>query len=440
MPPSPSSNIRSLVSPEHSALGDTVGAIIANQGSPSDPSAPLPVDDLFERQIQDRPNTIKIKTAKGASLTFGDVIALAGDFIAVGPLCTQPSIEYKRFLFMYDFAVFFLSNSRDYLEKIIAQIEIERDKMREGAAQGKKYGDVSHEIEMEMYNKYCEIVGKIKYSAMLAYNFDHFGKHAIDAYKIGHQLAIEIAEKTGNMNMAYGIEAFATHFLTDCFSAGHVRTPRLELHDQVFISWLGDYLSHFQHSEDGEHGLWVRNPLGRKWKLFGDGHLCEDDSDNRTTQEMAFEALKISLMDIFKAGSLYQNDSPLKNSMDVYRVYSSIKNKLPRTLGTYEAEKYLPEEDPDRINFPALFRVNAEEKVERRTTLPVDYSATYSAEDIQSGKYHTYNWKGWPTKRECEAYFNAKPAAKPEHADALDAMRTSPSPDPRALFESMRIN
>ena len=64
-------------------------------------------------------------------------------------------------------------------------------------------------------------------------NFDHFQPNSKDAYLVGHQLALEKARKAGNcqpgqlqkqlFDEARSLEAFASHFLTDSFSAGHIR-------------------------------------------------------------------------------------------------------------------------------------------------------------------------------------------------------------------------
>jgi hypothetical protein len=71
------------------------------------------------------------------------------------------------------------------------------------------------------------------YYALLAKNFDHFGDDAVKAWTAGHLLAIQVAINGYNdpangdsyLNQAYAINAFADHFLTDLFSAGHLRVP-----------------------------------------------------------------------------------------------------------------------------------------------------------------------------------------------------------------------
>ena len=64
-------------------------------------------------------------------------------------------------------------------------------------------------------------------------NYDHFHPQAVEAYLVGHQLAMEKAReaagerspknKTKKLMEAFSIDAFACHFLTDSFSAGHIR-------------------------------------------------------------------------------------------------------------------------------------------------------------------------------------------------------------------------
>lgn len=65
-------------------------------------------------------------------------------------------------------------------------------------------------------------------------------------------------------------EAFACHYLTDSFSAGHLRVPRKALHD------IGkDWDAKAQHDEDGRLGLEVEDHSGQKWRTFGDDQLID---------------------------------------------------------------------------------------------------------------------------------------------------------------------
>ena len=70
---------------------------------------------------------------------------------------------------------------------------------------------------------------------------DHFLPHSRDAYLTGHQLALEKAREASRANTAdgksnllrdaYYVEAFACHFLIDCFCNGHIRYAKKSLNN-----------------------------------------------------------------------------------------------------------------------------------------------------------------------------------------------------------------
>lgn len=75
------------------------------------------------------------------------------------------------------------------------------------------------------------------YLGLSLLNFDHFGQDARTTYTVGHKWAMEIAatkRDAAHLEYAYRINAFADHFLQDAFSAGHLRTPRRELHSTTW--------------------------------------------------------------------------------------------------------------------------------------------------------------------------------------------------------------
>ena len=75
---------------------------------------------------------------------------------------------------------------------------------------------------------------------------DHFGVWAQDVYTIGHSIALDLAEsgrekapdgkvrssceRLTALQEAYLAEAFAAHYMTDLFAAGHLRASRREFH------------------------------------------------------------------------------------------------------------------------------------------------------------------------------------------------------------------
>lgn len=71
------------------------------------------------------------------------------------------------------------------------------------------------------------------------------------AYSTGHTVALIKAreaskldsesERVQALNQAYLCEAFAAHYLTDLFSAGHIRAPRRAFHSSASgtMTWNG---------------------------------------------------------------------------------------------------------------------------------------------------------------------------------------------------------
>jgi hypothetical protein len=128
------------------------------------------------------------------------------------------------------------------------------------------------------------------------------------------------------------VNAFADHFLTDLFSAGHLRVPRKPLQaaslttgyktvDAVLLpalnsllgapDMLGGMLAKKMHDEDGASGLKVRNARGDQWTAYGDGYLF----DGPSTQNLAFvrQAVQISIDEVWQA---YTNPQPYLQDPD----------------------------------------------------------------------------------------------------------------------------
>ena len=61
--------------------------------------------------------------------------------------------------------------------------------------------------------------------------------------------------------------AFGLHFMTDSFSAGHMRVPRAQLGVE------GALASKLMHDMDGYYGLQVKDGFGNEWRAYGDGNL-----------------------------------------------------------------------------------------------------------------------------------------------------------------------
>eukprot|EP00443_Scrippsiella_acuminata_P093635 CAMPEP_0115538156 /NCGR_PEP_ID=MMETSP0271-20121206/88721_1 /TAXON_ID=71861 /ORGANISM="Scrippsiella trochoidea, Strain CCMP3099" /LENGTH=141 /DNA_ID=CAMNT_0002971019 /DNA_START=137 /DNA_END=558 /DNA_ORIENTATION=- len=98
------------------------------------------------------------------------------------------------------------------------------------------------------------------------FNFDHFGPCLQTVYAVGHRMALEKAYQggkqrhAGKLQMAYAMNAFADHMLSDMFAAGHIRTPRVEIGKSCVREGTGSLDVHIlsaaltaqqMHEEDG---------------------------------------------------------------------------------------------------------------------------------------------------------------------------------------------
>ena len=128
-------------------------------------------------------------------------------------------------------------------------------------------------------------------------NVDHFGWHNVAAYCLHHAAALALAARARGKDVepwrrAVVTNAFADHFLSDGFAAGHVRVPRAEIRAWAKARKLSDKLagalSKLLHDADGHvetlhglaegargdgDGLPVRNAAGDAWSTFCDGQL-----------------------------------------------------------------------------------------------------------------------------------------------------------------------
>jgi outer membrane protein OmpA-like peptidoglycan-associated protein len=199
-------------------------------------------------------------------------------------------------------------------------------------------------------------------------NVTHFpdqGK-AIAAWTTHHRIALEKAVEAGvhgeTKDLAYSWEAFGEHFLTDCFSGGHIRTPRATMLDWYracfaaralkglkawmveqlvsqlsptlaavgeaavlasFVPALDDWLreklalagagavSGAIHDLEGDlpRGVWVRSAAHpTPWKAYGDehldyaGHPGENALDNKKEAERAIQRARWDVDKAFDRG------------------------------------------------------------------------------------------------------------------------------------------
>jgi subtilisin family serine protease len=162
-------------------------------------------------------------------------------------------------------------------------------------------------------------------------NNAHFGWHNLRTYCKHHKAAIEYALRAREVwnydqnkarelwGEALFTNAFADHFLTDGFAAGHVRVPRQQIRAwSLARGWdekVAGALSKLLHDQDGHistvhgeghalneaDGLPVRNSLGQEWDTRCDGQLFIEHKDEDLALAAPVEAVRRSVVDLLRA-------------------------------------------------------------------------------------------------------------------------------------------
>ena len=263
------------------------------------------------------------------SVRFQHIVALAGDFYGVaGEAISLPggTNEEKTERFKKAFGTLAEADN-DELRRLILEIDHECMSVR--------HSSLPHHCYSSDLMVRSHALGKIKsdIDALLIDNSDHFSTNAEDVYRIGHALAIKTARNAGlarntdltsdatkeealkMLKHAYALEAFACHFLTDLFAAGHIRNQRGEL-ESFLISQLGfsqdmkaitpinakklaGILTAAEHEKDGNEGLNVSNKKGESWRAFGDGSFFTPK--NAENKKKAINTTQQSVDEVYEA-------------------------------------------------------------------------------------------------------------------------------------------
>ncbi|GKU09667.1 unnamed protein product [Fusarium langsethiae] len=272
------------------------------------------------------------KKKKEVILTFGRIIALAGDFYSTHaddnrtPVCgaffaESPKLDtpegWNAAVSRFRSAVQSLKNDTDRnlitVSDLIEQEKKGNEEAEREIEKGENKGDL-HTIANAYHDHGCGIptnkawieatIGlnnpKSSLYAWLSYiNVDHFGDDAFTAYEVGHSEAIRLAKEAGaktsdtdkqnGLQDAYMHEAFCLHYLTDAFSSGHIRAPRRQIHNDDYSEQsiaasyaitskevpIWDFQANYMHDNDSDTGLLVQNQLGQQWLCYGDKQFKE---------------------------------------------------------------------------------------------------------------------------------------------------------------------
>jgi hypothetical protein len=270
----------------------------------------------------DDPGTkgIPLHVANHSAYTYGDIVALGDFYEVVGQPISQGKDDAERkSRFLAAFNLFAeKTDTVDETQKLLAVFQNELKAVQDGMDKGENPSDIYKKIANDNNRQYNCITGggcdeknwwlrPGRYVTLANQNFSHFGDDAVLSYQAGHQAALDeavLAHQTkdpAKLEIAYAMNAFASHFLSDRFASGHMRTPRNELYNFVTPHALGSLLGSYMHTEESYYGLRVRNKRGDQWVAYGDRYYFE--LNNETNKKMLHEALQRSADEIF---STYQ--------------------------------------------------------------------------------------------------------------------------------------
>lgn len=187
-------------------------------------------------------------------LTFGDVVALSGDFF--GPaargggklfdLARIPGQSGSR------------PGTRDEILCALKVMTVDEEAVDARFQPGGQFGDLRFSPRADRTD--VERAVRDRYLALAAVNDDHFVSpgqsdaptgsghpSALSAYRGLHRLVLDeawrLGRERGDLSRAMGREAVAQHYLTDAFAAGHLRTPVADIRRY----WKARYPGFWEH-------------------------------------------------------------------------------------------------------------------------------------------------------------------------------------------------
>ena len=304
---SANASLDGFTSSEHKAIGDNVAIRMTAVDMP--------------------PKNFTMKLGNGLILTYGEMTAL-GDFyaIAAAPISKGIDMDVRVQRFINAFNTLAVEpKAAEEAAQIIKVIYQERKMLDDIIAKGKVPSEVYPSIAGEFDRQFNCITGggcdvktwwlhPGRHLRLSMNNYDHFGNSAWLAYEAGHRAAMNEAVeayRTGDQThllRAYAMNGLASHYLSDRFASGHIRTPRVELADSVTPTIIGDLLAKFMHDEES-YGLDVHDASGQHWRAYGDSNYVE--SKNDVHRQHIADAMQLSADEIFAA---YQSGKIIENS------------------------------------------------------------------------------------------------------------------------------
>ncbi|KAK4200394.1 hypothetical protein QBC40DRAFT_280159 [Triangularia verruculosa] len=296
------------------------------------------------------------KLPNGLQVTYGQINGLAGDFYGtVNPISDGKDLQEQRQRFLRAWYWLAQDTTRNPAEaqKILNTLSVEVNSVQAAIN--------AHKDPSTVYPTIPDVTGQLQihtllrpdecpsYLGLAKINWDHFGVDARTAYNACHSVALQVAA-SGNLELAYAMNAFGDHFLQDSFAAGHMRTPRRKLHDSVGTA---DLCAKFMHDEDNAIGLSVKNPAGRSWHTYGDKRLY--DKEDVSNKYEAWNAVRASADEI----------------------YNAWKNKTVPAYPNYSAWNYAPILSEVSSVVAPLFRADGQRREDIRKRCQAKYTNNY---------------------------------------------------------------
>lgn len=261
---------------------------------------------------------LQLTAPNGLSFSYGQILSF-GDFYGTPgePISKGLTEDDRANRFITAFSMFALSNkAQTEVSKLLSIEEQEEVIVNTRMKNGEAPEDIFKSISNEMGRQFnCATGGGCdsstwwlhpgRYLKLAQDNYDHFGDDALLAYETGHKLALDEAKlarkqhDTTKLELAYALNAFASHYLSDRFSAGHIRTPRHELPKSVTPELVGALLAGYMHNEESAAGIHVTNQHGDRWIAYGDWSYF--NSNNATSRDLIKATLQASADEVFFA-------------------------------------------------------------------------------------------------------------------------------------------
>eukprot|EP01104_Vermistella_antarctica_P016751 TRINITY_DN5777_c0_g1_i1.p1 TRINITY_DN5777_c0_g1~~TRINITY_DN5777_c0_g1_i1.p1 ORF type:complete len:871 (+),score=227.45 TRINITY_DN5777_c0_g1_i1:86-2614(+) len=367
---------------EHEAVGDG-GWLQFNKGR-MEPMATYKIEFTQEGQNH-------------LQLTYGQLVALSSDFYADyrRPLCNQQSEERQDQQATDNFNSL-VCGTPSFLEvqQILLIMEEEAELVATTVRLGMEpsVGYYASGIKLDVrYNVATGggedlITQPGRYLKLAGTNFDHFGGNAARAYAIAHRVALNAAidAEIGDddaLAQAYAMNAFADHFLTDLFAAGHMRTPRQELYGvgagsqkdaqkETLDEWsilnakqnASGVCAKGMHDEDNLNGLWVTTVnQSDTWLAYGDCRYY--DLQNYANAFMVRNAVALSSNEVWTTYLSKQMPKKDEYGDPIYAALLTAPTLVPWTGGKQRESKvqYSPLYVPDDGGKKVLCRTDITE-------------------------------------------------------------------------------